>query len=141
VRHRIYVPLRDDPSVLCESDAVAAGDGSFRLVGSSPSKMGLLYRRGEIVECEIRAMPNGSKALVATRSISVDPEFRKTRTVFAVTGAIFGAGLGALTGLWIDFSALSFASGFVIGAIVLSYCSVRWRDSAWALLSRAMQWR
>jgi hypothetical protein len=140
VRHRIYVPLRDDPTALCESDAVAAGDGRFRLVGRAPARKRLLYKRGEIVECDIRAVPGGSTGLVATRSVSADPEFRKTRNVFAVSGAIVGAVLGIVVALWVDTSLISAAIGGVLGALTFAYCSIRWGDAAWELLSRALEW-
>jgi len=116
MRHRIYVPLLDDPAALGESDAVPAGHGQFRLVGTPPQQERLLFKRGEIVECEIRTLPGGSKDLVAIRSVSAEPEFKKRQHVFA----IFGAGAGA---------------------VAFAFCSIRWGDAAWDVLARAFNWR
>src|SRR5262245_48932120 len=101
MRHRIHVPLLDDPAELREWDAEPAGDGQFRLVGRAPTQESLRFKRGETVECEIRALPGGAKGLVAIRSVSAEPEFRKKRNVFAVLGALVGALVGALAALWI----------------------------------------
>jgi hypothetical protein len=100
-----------------------------------------LFKSGEIVECDIRTLPGGSKGLVAVRSVSADPEFRKTRNVFAVVGAIVGAVFGAAAGLWIDMSLQSAIVGVAAGAVVFAFCSVRWGDTAWEVLSRLVRWR
>jgi hypothetical protein len=94
VRHPIFVPLVADASSLREVEATPAGDGQFRIVGDLPRNEPLQFKRGEIVECEIRTLPGGSKGLVAIRSVSADPEFRKRKGVFAVLGAIVGGLLG-----------------------------------------------
>jgi hypothetical protein len=136
MRHRIHVPLLSDPKVYRESDAVPAGDGRFRLVGGVKNGEPLQYRSGEIVECSILTLPNGSKGLVATRSVSADPEYRSRRTVYAVSGAIVGAVLGALLTLCFDWSLTLAAVGAAIGAPTFAFCSVRWGDEAWDVLSR-----
>jgi len=140
MRHRILVPLLCDPAQLRESDALPAGDGCFRLVGGRTAGERLLYRPGEIVECSIQALPDGSKALVATRSVSADPEYRSKRTVFAVTGAIVGAVFGAGFALWFETSATSALVGAALGASGFAFCSVRWGDAAWEALSQLVRW-
>ena len=140
MRHRIYVPLLDDPAALREIDAVPAGDGRFRLVGAPPKDERLLFKRGEIVECEIRTVPGGSKDLVAMRSVSAEPEFQKTQRVFAVFGGIFGTFLGAMIALWIEPSLTSVAIGGAIGGVSFAFCSLRWGDAAWETLSRVLRW-
>src|SRR6187401_723566 len=130
MRHRIYVPLFDDPATLRESEAIAAGDGRFRLVGRGTGER-LQYKPGEIVECEIQSLPNGKKELVAMRSISSDPEFRSRRNVYVVLGAIVGAVFGAAFALWFEVSSTSALIGAASGALVFALCSARWGDSAW----------
>jgi outer membrane lipoprotein SlyB len=78
--------------------------------------------------------------LVATRSVSADPEFRKRQSVFAIFGAFMGALLGATIGLWIEISPVAAAIGAAVGAIAFAYCSTRWGDSAWDILSRILRW-
>jgi hypothetical protein len=129
--------LHDDPTLLGESEAVAAGDGRFRLVGSAAQDR-LLFKRGELVECDIRTLPGGSKGLVAVRSVSADPEFQKTRTVFTVCGALVGAIFGASLALWIETSFASVAIGAVAGAVLFALCSRRWGDAAWEILGRVL---
>ena len=118
---------------------MAAGDGRFRLVGSAPRHERLLFKHGEIVECEIRTLPGGSKGLVAMRSVSADPEYRKTRNVFATFGAIIGAIVGAAIALSFVFSLVSAAAGTVVGAVIFALCSIRWGDAAWDVLSRVLR--
>ncbi len=135
MRHRIYVPLDTDRASLREVEAVAAGDARFRLVGNLPQGEQAQFKRGEIVECEIRALPGGKNGLVAFRSVSADPEFRKRRNIYAVCGAIFGGGFGAVLALWFETTAISAACGFVLGAVGFGFCSVRWGDAAWEVLA------
>src|SRR6478736_5788760 len=136
MRHEIHVPLASDPNSLREVEATPAGDGQFRIVGAAPSGEALLFRRGELVECEIRALPNGSKGLVAFRSESAEPEFRKRRNTFATLGAIVGGIFGMFTAIfWFSHTAASAGIGFIVGAVVFAYCSVRWGDDAWVVLS------
>jgi hypothetical protein len=83
-------------------------------------------------------LPSGSKGLVAIRSVTADPEFRKRRNVFAVCGALVGTVLGVLVTLEITSSLLPVAIGGVLGAATFAYCSVRWGDAAWWLLVYAL---
>jgi len=140
MRHRIFVPLATDVESLREVEAIATGNGQFRLVGSQSQTHPVRFKRGEIVECEIRALANGSKGLVAIRSISADPEFRKRRNIFAVFGAIVGGVLGAAIGFWIEMSSTSVAVGLLVGAVLFSFCSARWGDDAWDALSHVLRW-
>src|SRR5215831_5572430 len=117
MRFRISVPLISDPTQLREVEAVPAGDGCFRLVGSGPRSEPLCYKRGEIVECNIATLPDGSKGLVATRSRSADPEFRKRRRVYAVLGAFVGGFLGAISAFCFEFSLSSAIVGLGIGSV------------------------
>lgn len=139
MRHPIYIPLEADPASLRAVDAVPAGDGQFRIVGAMPRHERLRFKSGEIVECEIRALPGGSKGLVAIRSVSADPEFQKRRTVFAIFGAIVGGILGAGVATWFETTATSAALGFALGALVFGFCSARWGDTAWEILSRIVR--
>jgi hypothetical protein len=119
---------------------VPAGDGCFRLVGAAPAEP-LQFKRGEIVECTIRTLPNGKKGLVATNSISADPEFRKRRNVFATLGALVGAVIGLAVALWFFRTTLSNAAiGAGIGAVTFGFCSVRWGDAAWEILGNILRW-
>jgi hypothetical protein len=135
MKHRIHVPSLHDPETLLEVDAEPEGEGRFRLLGGE-SAMPLRFKRGEIVECEIRRMPDGKSALVAIESVSSDPEFRRRRNVYAVLGAMVGAIFGAALALWFEVSSTSAAIGAVLGAVVFAYCSARWGDRAWVILSR-----
>jgi hypothetical protein len=140
MRHRIFVPLATDPEALREVEAIADGGGRFRIAGSASQTGPLQFKRGEIVECEIRTLANGSKGLVAFRSMSADPEFRSRRIIFGVSGAIVGGIFGAALDLWVVKSGAVAAAGFVIGAVLFSFSSVRWGDPAWTTLSRALRW-
>jgi hypothetical protein len=119
---------------------VPAGDGRFRLVGAPPKDERLQFKRGEIVECEIRAVPGGSKDLVAIRSVTAEPEFRKRQYVFAGFGAIVGAFFGAVVALWFETSLPSAAIGATGGAVTFGFCSIRWGDAAWDALARGVRW-
>lgn len=136
MRHRIHVPLLSDPTTYAESDARAAGDGRFVLLRIGRAEPALLYRPGEVVECSIRELPDGSKGLVATRSVSGDPEYRSRRTVYAVFGAFAGAIFGAALALSFDISFVAAVVGAAVGALIFAFCSVRWGDAAWEMLSR-----
>jgi hypothetical protein len=140
MRHRIFVPLATDIESLREVEALAAGDGQFRLVGSAPPGEVMRFRRGDIVECEIRALPGGSKGLVAIRSVSDDPEVKKRKRSFALFGAIVGGLIGAAVALWIEATTSSAAVGLLIGAAAFGLSSVRWGDDAWVVLSRVLRW-
>jgi hypothetical protein len=140
MRHRIFVPLATDTVSLREVEAVAAGDGQFRLVGPTPQGESIQFKRGEIVECEIRPLADGSKGLVAIRSVSLDPEFRKRRNVFATLGAIVGGILGAAIALWVETTGVSAIVGFLVGSTAFGFSSARWGDDAWVVLSRVFRW-
>jgi len=140
MKHRIFIPLASDAAVLREVDAVPAGEGRFRITGAAPNGERLQFERGEIVECEIHAVPGGRKELVAIRSVSAEPEFRKRRNVFAVCGALVGGIVGAVFTLQVDLSIDSAAMGFLVGAVVFGFCSARWGDAAWDTLSRMFDW-
>lgn len=139
VRHPIFIPLESDPASLREVEATPAGDGQFRIVGAMPRDESMQFKRGEIVECEIRTLPGGSKGLVAVRSVSADPEFQKRRNVFAIFGAIVGGILGAGLALWIETTATSVALGLAFGSLIFGYCSARWGDAAWEVLSHMVR--
>jgi hypothetical protein len=140
MRHRIFVPLATNTGSLSEVEAVTAGEGRFRLVRAASHGEATQFKRGEIVECEIRALADGSKGLVAVRSVSADPEFRKRRNMFAMFGAIVGGVLGAAIALWIETTWVSAAVGLLLGAAVFGLSSVRWGDDAWVVLSRVLWW-
>lgn len=140
MKHRIHVPTLHDPQTLLEVEAEPQGDGRFKLVGREADAE-LRFKRGEIVECEIRRMPNGKSGLVAIESVSADPEFRKRRNVYVVLGAVVGAIFGAATALWFEVSSRSAAIGAALGAIIFAYCSARWGDKAWVILSRLFGFR
>lgn len=139
MRHPIFIPLDSDPSSLREVEATPAGDGQFRIAGVMPRDEPLQFKRGEIVECEIRTLPGGSKGLVAIRSVSADPEFRKRRGVFAILGAIVGGLLGAVVALSIDATSMAAGLGLAFGALIFGYCSARWGDAAWEILSHMVR--
>ena len=140
MKHRIFVPLDSKAASLREIDATAAGEGRFRIVGRAAPGERLQFERGEIVECEIRRLPTGAQALVAIRSVSADPEYRKRRTMFAMFGLLVGGVVGAMLATWIEVSTNFAATGFGIGAIVFGICSVRWGDDAWVILSKLLTW-
>lgn len=138
MRHRIFIPLEADPNSLREVEATPAGDGQFRIVGAMPRNEPMQFKRGEVVECEIRKLPGGSKGLVAVRSASADPEFQKRRNVFAILGGIVGGILGVAIALSFETTGTSAAVGFASGALIFGFSSVRWGDSAWMFLSHIM---
>jgi hypothetical protein len=140
MRHRILVPLLSDPGTLRESEAIPAGEGRFRLVGRATGGERLQYKSGEIVECSILILPDGSKGLVATRSMSSDPEFRSRRTVYAISGAMVGALLGAAIALCVEFTSTSALIGSALGAPALALSSIRWGDAVWDALSSVVRW-
>jgi hypothetical protein len=71
--------------------------------------------------------------------VSGDAEFRKRRNVFAVLGAIVGGIFGTAIALWFETTASSAALGFAAGAVVFGFCSARWGDAAWEILSRLVR--
>ena len=140
MRHRIFVPLAADAESLREVEAIPNGGGRFRIAGSGSHAEPVRFKRGEIVECEIRTLANGSKGLVAFRSMSADPEFRSRRIIFGVSGAIVGGILGTAFGFWTVRSGAGAAVGLLVGAVLFSFSSFRWGDEAWTALSRVLRW-
>jgi len=136
MRHRIHVPLLSDPAKYVEADARAAGNGRFVLVSGENPASPLQYRSGEIVECTIQELPNGSRGLVATHSVSADPEYRSRRMTFAVSGATVGAVTGVVIAFSADKSPTVAAILAAVLALIFAFCSVRWGDAFWDLLVR-----
>jgi hypothetical protein len=136
MRHRVLVPHSSHPTELRELDAVPVGQGRYRLIGKATPDDHLRFRPGEIVECGIQALPNGSHGLVALSSISSDPEYRARRRVYAVSGAIAGAVFGASAGLAFDLTSSPIVVGALVAAMAFSYASARWGDTAWETLAR-----
>ena len=130
-RLRIFVPLKEMPTSLREADAVPVGEGRFRLVSRPEKGEQWQFKPGEIVECASRTLADGSKVLVAEFSASADPEYRKRRTVYAIAGAICGAGAGAFHALETFDSRASVIVGAIVGGCVFAVLSVRWRDAWW----------
>ena len=135
----IHVPLRSNRESLREVDAEPVGDGRFRLTGRAARGELLRFKSGQIVECEARRLPDGSNGLVAVRAVSEDPEFRKRRKIYAVLGALVGGVFGAAYALWFSLTPASFAIGALLGAIAFAFCSARWGDAAWEILSRIVR--
>ena len=94
---------------------------------------------GEIVECESRTLPDGSKGLVAVSSVSLDPEDRSRRMVYGWCGAIVGGIVGLWAAVWLGFSDSSLFVVFASCSIVFAWCSVRWGDDAWVVLSKLLR--
>jgi hypothetical protein len=136
MRHLVFVRDKTNPSELREVEAAPLGRGSFRLTG--PVDSSLQFGRGEIVECSIAKLPDGTSALVATNSLSSDPEYRMRRTVYAVLGGIVGAILGTWAGLETYQTSRSGLIGAAVGTILFSYSSARWGDRAWEVLRRVI---
>ena len=139
MRFQIHVPSSSSPETLHLVDAVPMGEGRFRLAGPAARGEALQFTRGQIVECEGRRLPDGSKGLVAVRALSEDPEFRKRRNIYAVLGVFVGGVFGAVFALWFSMTFASMAIGALLGAIGFAFCSVRWGDAAWEILSRIVR--
>jgi CHASE2 domain-containing sensor protein len=131
MRHRIYLPLLDKPSELRPTEAEVAGEGMFKIVGRPVLGEQWRFNRGEVVECASQMLEAGVSALVAVRSCSRDPEYRKRRMTFAILGTVFGAFVGGVIPLLLGWSPPIALLGAVIGATVVGMLSVRWRDAAW----------
>jgi hypothetical protein len=140
MRHSIFVPLVTDAKELREVEAIANGEGRFRIASSASQTEPVQFKRGEIVECEVRTLANGSKGLVAFRSMSADPEFRSRQIIFAVSGAIVGGIFGTAFGFWTVRNGAGAAVGLFVGAAIFSFSSIRWGDAAWMALSRVLRW-
>jgi hypothetical protein len=138
MRHRIYIPLADQPGTFRASEAKPVGNGQFSVAGPVAAGERWQFMPGEIVECESRTLPDGSKGLVAVSSVSPDPEASARRTVFGWCGALVGAllGLGSAIGLGIGGVPIFLVGVFC--AIVFAWCSMRWGDDAWDVLSKLL---
>jgi hypothetical protein len=135
-RIRIYVPLLNAPSELREALAAPVGEGRFRVVSRPAPGDNWKFERGEIVECSSQILADGTKGLVAVLSSSSDPEYRKRRVIYAVSGAFFGAFFGALLAIQFFSGTTSLIIGAVGGGCVFSILSVVWKDAAWRLWGR-----
>lgn len=131
MRHRIHVPLRNRPSELRSTDAAAAGEGRFRILGEPIKGEKWRFKRGEVVECVSQPLSDGILALVAVHSCSKDPEYRKRRMTYAVLGGLFGAFVGAGIALLLKLSLPIVMVATLLGGVVVGVLSVRWRDAAW----------
>jgi hypothetical protein len=139
MRHRIYIPLADQPESLRPSDAKPLGYGKFTVVGPVARGERWQYMPGEVVECESQTLPDGSKGLVAVTSATVDPEYRSRRAVYGWCGAVVGAILGLWFAVWFALFNLPLLIAVAFGAVVFGFCSRRWGDEAWDILSRLLR--
>jgi len=138
MRHRIYIPLADQPNVLRASEAKAVGNGQFSVAGPVAAGERWQFMPGELVECESRKLPDGSKGLVAVSSVLPDPEVRSRRTVYGWCGAMVGGLLGLSTAFWLGVGGTPLFMVAAFCAIVFAWCSVRWGDDAWDVLSKLL---
>lgn len=138
MRHRIYIPLSDQTGSLRASDAKAVGSGRFAVVGPVAKGEHWKFMPGEIVECESRTLPDGSKGLVAVCSVLPDPEVRSRRMVYGWCGALVGGVLGLWAALWLGFGGKSLLAIAACCSIVFAWCSIRWGDDAWDVLSKLL---
>jgi len=97
------------------------------------------FMPGQIVECESRTLPDGTKALVAVSSALPDSELRSRRIVYGGCGAVVGGILGLWFGVWLGFSGRTLAAFAAFCSVTFAGCSVRWGDRAWEILSRMMR--
>jgi hypothetical protein len=90
------------------------------------------FRPGEYVEYEDRKFQDGTHMLVAVRSASRDPEFRRRRATYAVCGALVGGPCAAYLAARVGAvnPGICVAALFA-GSIILAVSSVRWGDAMW----------
>ena len=138
MRHRIYIPLADDPGAFRPCDAKAVGNGQFAVAGPMAKGDKWKFMPGELVECESRTLPDGSKGLVAVSSVSADPEVRSRRSVYGWCGAFVGGLLGAWVAIWLGFSGRSILAVTAFCALAFSWSSLRWGDDAWEILVKLL---
>ena len=69
-------------------------------------------------------------------AVFVDQRLKTHLVVGGIFGAVVGGILGMAIALWIETTANSAVLGLVLGAAIFGFCSVRWGDSAWDILSR-----
>jgi hypothetical protein len=121
--------------------ATPVGEGLLRLLGPVPLGEVWNFLPGEYVEYEDQLLPDGSHAIVATRSASRDPEFRLRRRIYGVLGFLAGA---LVTAYWTAQFGLSHLTAYVLwsllGGTIFSVLSVRWGDRAWYGLLRPFGW-
>lgn len=139
MRHRIYIRLADQPDSLRPSDAKAAGDGQFAVVGPVAAGERWEFMPGALVRCESRTLPDGSKGLVAVSSASVDPEQRARRTVYGWCGAFVGGILGLWGAILLGFEGISLLAVAASCSIAFAWSSLKWGDDAWEVLSRLLR--
>jgi hypothetical protein len=138
MRHRIYIPLAGQPSVLRPSEAKAVGNGHFAVSGPVAAGERWQFMPGELVECESRTLPDGSKGLVAVSSVLADPEDRSRRTVYGWCGAFVGGIFGLWTAIWLGVGGVPLLLVAATCSIVFAWCSMRWGDYAWEILSKLL---
>jgi len=139
MRHRIHIPLADDSGAFRPCDAKAVGNGQFAVAGPVAKGDQWKFMPGEIVECESRTLPDGSKGLVAVSSVSADPEVRSRRVVYGWCGAMVGGLLGSWIAIWVGVGGLSLLAVATASAVTFSWSSIRWGDDAWEVLSRLLR--
>jgi len=139
MRHRIYIPLADQPGSLRPSDARAVGNGQFSVVGPVSAGERWAFMPGELVTCESRTLPDGSKGLVAVTSVLVGPGERARRTVVGWCGAFVGAILGLLGAIFLGFEGISLLAVAAGCSMAFAWSSMRWGDDAWEVLSRLLR--
>ena len=97
------------------------------------------FMPGDLVECESRTLPDGSKGLVAVSSVMSDPESRSRRKVYGWCGAFVGGIFGLWFAIWLGFNGLPLLAVTVSCAIAFAWSSTRWGDRAWELLARLLR--
>ena len=138
MRHRIYIPLADQPSVVRASDAKAVGKGRFAVSGPVARGERWQFMPGELVECESRTLPDGSKGLVAVSSVLSDPESRSRRMVFGWCGAVVGGILGLWASFWLGIDGVPSLVVAASCSVGFAWCSMRYGDDAWDILSKLL---
>jgi hypothetical protein len=136
LRHRIYIPLAGRPGTLRPSDAKAVGNGLFAVAGRAAKGEEWQFKPGELVSCESRTLPDGSKGLVAVAAVQADPETRSRRKVHGWFGGVIGGILGLWTALWLGFSGIPLLAIAASCAALLAWSAARWGDEAWEVLAR-----
>jgi hypothetical protein len=139
MRHRIHIPLADQPEVLRSAEAKAVGYGKFTVLGPVAPGERWQFMPGEIVECESRTLADGSKGLVAVSSSLRDPEERSRRIVYGWTGAVVGGILGLWIETWMGGSFVSLLAAGAFCSVTFAICSMHWGDAAWDMLSRLLR--
>ena len=139
MRHRIYIPLADQPGSLRASDAKAVGNGLFAVAGPVSAGERWEFMPGELVKCESRTLPDRSKGLVAVSSVLLDPESRARRAVYGWCGAFVGGILGLWGAILLGLEGVSLFAVAAFCSVSFAWSSVRWGDEAWEVLSRLLR--